>query len=117
MKMSVLASKECVKANKKITDQIKNWLFQYPQPISANLNQAHARTVFNVEEKLKTIDQPTLIIQGDSDLVVPPKNAELLHEKILNSKLVMIEKGQHWSFITHYEQFNQIVMEFLEKNS
>ena len=117
MKMSVLASKEWIDNNKKITDQIRIWIYQNPQPISANLNQSHARTGFNVEEKLSSISQPTLIIQGDSDLVVPPKNAELLHEKIPNSKLVMIEKGQHWSFITHYQQFNQIVMEFLEKFS
>ena len=115
MRSSVVASKEWLQANKTLIDQINIWKEQNPQPLKAWLNQAHAVTVFNAENKVSSITAPTLIIHGDSDLVVPPKNAELLHEKITNSQLVMIEKGQHWSFIQYYEQFNEIVLKFLEK--
>lgn len=117
MRMSVVASKEWLQANKKLTDQIVIWREQNPQPNKARLNQAHASTTFDVEEKISSLSCPALIIQGDSDLVVPPKNAELLHEKIANSQLVMIEGGQHWSFIERYEEFNKIVLAFLEKQS
>ena len=114
MRMSVLASKEWLKENKNLTDQIEIWKDQNPQPNYAKLQQGYATSNFNAEERIGTVKAPTLIIQGDSDLVVPPKNAELLHEKIANSKLVMIKNGPHWSFITEYQQFNNIVMEFLE---
>ena len=117
MKMSVVASKEWLIENKKFTDQLTIWMGKYPQPIKAWLNQAHARSTFIVEDKLNSINVQTLIIQGDSDLVVPPKNGSLLHQKIRNSKLVMIEQGHHWSFIQHYEKFNHAVLEFLEQFS
>ena len=115
--MSVVASKEWLQENKKLMDQIIVWREVNPQPNSARLNQAHAVTNFNTEDKLRSIKIPTLIIHGDSDLVVPPRNAELLHQKIASSELIMIEHGQHWSFIQYYEQFNKIVLDFLNKNS
>ena len=117
IRMSVVASQEWIKANKKLLDQIVVWREQNPQPNNARLNQAHASTIFNVEEKISSITAPTLIIHGDSDLVVPTKNAELLHEKITNSQLVLLKGGQHWSFIQFYKQFNKIVLHFLDKNS
>lgn len=117
MRMSVAASQEWLQDNKKLIDQISKWIEQNPQPLQARLNQAHASTTFNVEEMVNSIQVPTLIIHGDSDLMVPPKNAQLLHERIPNSKLVLIENGHHWSFIQYYEQFNRTVLEFLEKFS
>ena len=117
MRMSVVASEYWLKDNKKLTDQIVFWREQNPQPASAKLNQAHASSTFNVEDKVDSISVPTLIIHGDSDLVVPPKNASMLHEKIANSKLVLIEQGHHWSFIERYREFNKAVLEFLDKYS
>ena len=117
MRMSVLAPKEWLDENKKLTNQISIWINQNPRPIHAIVNQSHAVNNFNVEDKVSSITVPTLIIQGDSDLLIPPKNAELLHEKINNSTLVMIEKGYHWSFIQYYEKFNKLVLEFLDKHS
>ena len=97
-------------------DQIIVWREVNPQPNDARLNQTHAVTQFNTENKLRSIKIPTLKIHGDSDLVVPPRNAELLHERITGTKLVMIEHGQHWSFIQYYKQFNK-VLNLLDKFS
>ena len=117
IRMSVVASNEWWQENKKLLEQIIVWREQNPQPNNARLNQAHASTTFNVENKISSIHVPTLIIHGDSDIVVPTRNAELLHEKIPNSKLVLIKGGQHYSFIQYYEQFNQAVIDFLQEHS
>ena len=117
MRMSVMASKDWLEKNKKLVDQIRNWREQNPQPITAQLNQAHASTVFNVEDRVSSIKVPTLIIHGDADLIVPPKNAQMINEKILNSELVMIQGGPHWSFIQYFEQFNKAIIDFLDKQS
>lgn len=117
MRMSVVVSKEWLHQNKKLMDEIRVWREQNPQPIYASVNQAHASSVFNVEDKVGSIKVPTLIIHGSSDRVVPPKNAQLLHDKIQKSKLVFIDNGQHWSFIEQFNEFNQNVLDFLEENS
>ena len=117
IRMSVVASKEWLQENKKLLEQIILWREENPQPNNARLNQAHASSTFNVEDKISSIQVPTLIIHGDSDIVVPTRNAELIHEKISNSKLVLIKGGQHWSFIQYYEQFNRAVLDFLDLQS
>lgn len=117
IRMSVVASKDWLQENKKLLEQITKWREENPQPNEARLNQANAANIFNVEDKIGSIQIPTLIIHGDSDVVVPTRNAELLHKKIPNSKLVLIKDGQHWSFIQYYEQFNKAVIDFLQNLS
>ena len=117
IRMSVVASQQWLKDNKELLEQITKWREQNPQPNNTRLHQASAANNFNVEDKINSINIPTLILHGDSDVVVPTRNAELLHEKIPNSKLVLIKDGQHWSFIQYYEQFNQAVLDFLQEYS
>jgi pimeloyl-ACP methyl ester carboxylesterase len=42
---------------------------------------------------LPTIETPVLIINGKRDPVVPPVNAEYLHERLPNSQLEIIDAG------------------------
>ena len=42
---------------------------------------------------LPTIQTPVLIINGARDAVVPPVNAEYLHERLRKSKLHLIDAG------------------------
>ena len=44
---------------------------------------------FDVEDKLKTIKVPTLILTGDKDIFILPEESKKMHEKIPNSKLVV----------------------------
>lgn len=46
-----------------------------------------------LRDLLPTIETPVLIITGARDAVVPPVNAEYLHERLPNSKLDIIDAG------------------------
>jgi pimeloyl-ACP methyl ester carboxylesterase len=42
---------------------------------------------YNVEDKIHNITIPTLILHGDKDIFILPKESEKMHQKIPNSKL------------------------------
>ncbi len=60
------------------------------------------------------IDVPTLFVYGDADDIVPPKPTAIQgHEMVAGSRLEVIEGGPHGLTLTHTEQFNRILMDFL----
>ncbi|HEY2594474.1 MAG TPA: alpha/beta hydrolase [Chloroflexota bacterium] len=46
-----------------------------------------------LRDLLPTIETPVQIIAGTRDALVPPVNAELLHARLPNSKLAIIDAG------------------------
>lgn len=77
--------------------------------------QLIAATTFDYEISVREIENETLIITGDEDLVVPVQNSVNLAKKMPNAKLEIIENGSHMFFIEKAEEFNQLVREFLKK--
>ena len=70
---------------------------------------------FNVENKLNTIKVPTLILTGDKDTFILPEESKKMHEKILNSKLVIFSPSI--GHMINYEAKNdyiRVMEEFLE---
>jgi len=69
-----------------------------PQPYQAQmaigLSLLSAPASF--EGKLSSIQAPTLILFGEHDKVVPPQNANLLAEKIPNSKVQILPNAGHF---------------------
>lgn len=112
--MSVAFSPEYLEDNKDEFNQIINWRLENPTPQYCWQHQFNAVLNFNSEEWLSSIDKPTLIITGTGDKVIPPKNSEKLHQKIKNSKLVMLEDGGHLFFMEKPDQFNREVINFLK---
>lgn len=115
MRYSVAFSPQFLQKNELLIKQIQEWRDQNPQPLYARGHQASASLGFNAETKVKEISSPTLILQGDSDPVVPPKNAEMLADRISTSKLALIKGGPHLSFIEYYDKFNNAVMNFIDE--
>jgi poly(3-hydroxyalkanoate) depolymerase len=56
--------------------------------------------------------QPTLIMHGDDDPIVPLVNARILHRLILHSQLHIFHDG-HLGLMTKAEELSQVVEEFL----
>lgn len=51
------------------------------------------------EHRLKEMQLPTIIFTGDADKVVPPGNADLLHQVIPHSRVYVLENaGHHFAF-------------------
>jgi pimeloyl-ACP methyl ester carboxylesterase len=115
MRYKATFSPKFLEENKELMKQMDEWVIQHPAPLFAQVHQSSATAGFDSESELKKITSPTLILQGDSDFTILPKNAELLAEKIPNSKLQFIEGAAHFVIIEKYEEFNNAVMSFIDE--
>ncbi len=67
-------------------------------------------------DDLTKVSVPTLVIHGDADGIVPLEGSgRLTHESIEGSELVVLEGAPHGCNVSHAEQFNAALLEFLEK--
>ena len=67
-------------------------------------------------QKVNNIKIPTLIIHGDIDPLVKPKNAFHSHKLIPNSKLLMIENMGHLIEEPVFNKFKEELIQHLDKN-
>jgi pimeloyl-ACP methyl ester carboxylesterase len=65
--------------------------------------------------RLQHISSPTLAVTGAEDVLIPPQNAALLAKNIPDAQMVSIDGGGHLFLIEQPRQFNQAVIEFLER--
>ena len=71
---------------------------------------------YNVGDRLREIDVPTLILTGDEDPFVFPENSELMHKKIKNSELKIFSPNiGHMIQFEALEEYNKVVENFLKK--
>jgi non-heme chloroperoxidase len=65
-------------------------------------------------EDLKSIEAPTLVMQGDDDQIVPYKDAALLSVKLLKNSTLKIYPGYpHGMMTTHADVINQDLLAFI----
>lgn len=62
---------------------------------------------------LKLIKNPTLIIWGENDNITPLEYGQIMHKLIQNSKLVILKKADHFSFINQPEEFVKSLKDFI----
>lgn len=67
----------------------------------------------NVGGQLGDIKIPSLLVWGKQDTITPPMVAEEFHEKLSNSKLVLIDKCGHAPMLETPDEFNLALKEFL----
>ena len=83
------------------------------QPSFAFTAQAAAGAAFDRSADAAGVRQPTLIIAGSGDRVVPARNAEILAAKISGSRCIIYPKLGHQCFYEDAASFNADVVEFL----
>jgi pimeloyl-ACP methyl ester carboxylesterase len=65
-------------------------------------------------DDLKQVTVPTLVLHGDGDGVVPIEGSgQRTHDAIKGSNLVVLEDAPHGCNVSHREQFNAALLEFL----
>ena len=64
-------------------------------------------------DRLPQTKVPTLIVHGETDQLVPPQNACILHERIAGSRLVMLAHASHILMTDQPEAYQAAVLEFL----
>ena len=67
----------------------------------------------NTFKRLKDISVPTLIVHGKKDLILPPKNAEILEEQIPGAKVLYLENSAHLLFSVETELLVRELINFL----
>jgi len=65
---------------------------------------------------LHEINAPTLIIAGRDDAIRTPKDAELIHNGIRNSRLETVDDAGHLTNIEQPDVFNRALLGFLTSN-
>ncbi|MDP7978128.1 alpha/beta fold hydrolase [Bacillus sp. WLY-B-L8] len=68
---------------------------------------------YEVRDKLKHINFPTLILCGQYDVQCPVLYSKEMHTLIPNSKLVVFEHSNHFPFVEEKESFIRTVREFI----
>ncbi len=65
-------------------------------------------------EDLKKVTVPTLVIHGDADAIVPiAGSGQRTHSAVAHSKLVTVKGAPHGLNLTHKQEFNEALLDFL----
>lgn len=85
------------------------------QPTRPGAFMAQLQAVLSSDrsERVRGIGQPTLVIHGDSDKLIPPSNGRALAERIPGSRLAIIEGCGHMPMWEKPEELARLVREFL----
>jgi 3-oxoadipate enol-lactonase len=86
----------------------------YPSQLFAYLAQLAAYRAFNIGDRISEIHAPTLVLAGDSDILVPPENGRILAESISGAELHVIEGAGHLFWISHPNETCSALVGFLD---
>ena len=107
-----------LKTDVQIYEILKNNFIEDPTRLQDYINQGAAVGDHDTRDRLSKIIQPTLILVGSEDrIILGLHNSELLHEKIPNSTLKIIEKTGHGFVVEEHDKVNKLIMDFIHDNS
>jgi 3-oxoadipate enol-lactonase len=101
------------RVDRAVIERIMEHRLATAQPLAAWLAQAGAGMAFDVWARLGEIVAPALVLTGDRDVVVDPRNSELLAERIPGARLELFPGTGHLFFWERPERFVEVVEEFL----
>jgi pimeloyl-ACP methyl ester carboxylesterase len=101
-------------ADPAMIDRIMEHRLATAQPLAAWLAQAAVGMSFDVWSRVGEIGAPTLVLTGDLDVVVDPRNSTLLAEMILGARLEVFSGTGHLFFWEEPHRFVEVVEDFLQ---
>ena len=104
---------ETVARRPELVEQILAYRLASPPDPAAWQAQAAAGMSFDAFDRLGEIRAPTLVVTGTADIVVDPRNSQLLGERIPGARLELVEGTGHLFFWEEPERFLRVVSEFL----
>jgi 3-oxoadipate enol-lactonase len=100
-------------APEELVERILAHRIRTAQPREAWLAQAAAGAAFDAWDRLPALAAPTLVLQGSADVVVDPRNADLLVQRIPGARLERFPGCGHLLFWEEPARFVEVVGEFL----
>ncbi len=70
----------------------------------------------SIEQALRHLHIPVLVVGGLKDVVVPPEFSEEIHWLVHNSKLKLFKKAHHRVPIEAASELNKVIHQFLDKH-
>jgi len=77
----------------------------------------HALPKINVTERLKDVRCPALVIVGEEDPGTPVEMARAIHAALPSAELAVLRSASHLSNLEQPEEFNRVLLGFLDKVS
>ena len=101
---------------KRLDRVIENWWRQgMVGGAKAHYEGVKAFSETDLTEDLKSIDAPTLVMQGDDDQIVPYKGAALLQAKLLKHATLKLHPGfPHGMLSTYSDVINPDLLAFIK---
>lgn len=119
-KLKILFSSEFIKRiheDRKLYDTLFDKLGKSTTRLQDYSNRGAAVKGLNTSDLLHTISQPTLILAGSEDKLIPVEESKVLHEKIPNSKLEIFEGYGHGSLLVEdFQRVNNTIWRFIEEH-
>lgn len=97
-----------------VLEQIVDWRLETDASEQAREWQGAAVQTFDVSDRLDELAMPTLVMHGTGDVVVPPKNGELLAESLPDARYLTLKDAPHLFFIEEFQQVNEHLHLFLD---
>lgn len=111
--MDIFFSDEYVASNPTAIARFSEISMRHYQPAEAFERQFAACLKHNTIARLNRITQPTLIMTGDDDPLVPSENSFILKELLPHARLSVFPKGRHCFFMEFADRFNKEVVSYL----
>lgn len=100
--------------SKGVKDSFWLWSMQAGEKGAYDCIKAFSETDLN--EDLKKIDVPTLVIHGDDDQIVPIADSAMLSSKLIKNATLKVYPGApHGLFATHKNELNEDLLAFIRK--
>ncbi|MFH1393181.1 MAG: alpha/beta hydrolase [Patescibacteria group bacterium] len=68
---------------------------------------------FNGENFLDKINIPVLLVHGKNDTLFPVENSVIMHERIKNSKLVLLDNTDHIIVLNNFPEVSEAIENFI----
>lgn len=94
-------------------DEMMRLDIETPTPQETVVNQIMAVGEFDTYDRLPSIKTPTMVLHGDTDVLVPTANARVLHERIPGSTLEIVPEAGHMFFWEHPQRTAELLALFL----
>jgi pimeloyl-ACP methyl ester carboxylesterase len=97
-----------------LVEEIYRYRLAHAPSIEAWAAQATAGAAHDALARLGELSMPSLVVTGDADNVVDPRNSQLLADRIPNARLEVVPGGGHLFFWEQPERVAGLVRGFLQ---
>ena len=108
-------------AGRRFLERIRTRTDDRDPPVSQDTVDAHAAAAAEWGaaapgsfDYLKRIHQPTLVVNGSNDIVIPTVNSYILQQNLQNAELILFSDSNHGSHFQFAELFNRYIADFID---